>query len=254
MRSSLSALLMIACGTQVAFGQAAPAERPAPGFEQLEAEMGAANAAPGPRTVPAKVVPVPDTAKAAADAMAFELGVPSVEGLMRNRYVGRTFIEGTADRASKVRAKYTPLPEVLSGKRVLLVEDSIVRSTTMRALVGEILERGFLIGALELVEEGEHRVRRFGHAAFEHVIRVVAVAEQVGALVAQLHDLEDIAAVVELAGGSAAREGAPRGDAHRPARARRRLRPVRARAAGRAGRAFGTLCATGRRREERRGQ
>ena len=81
------------------------------------------------------VVPVPDTAKAAADAMAFALGVPSVEGLMRNRYVGRTFIEGTADRAAKARLKYTPLPEVLAGKRVLLVEDSIVRSTTMRALV-----------------------------------------------------------------------------------------------------------------------
>ena len=80
------------------------------------------------------VVPVPDTAKAAADAMAFALGVPSVEGLMRNRYVGRTFIEGTADRAAKARLKYTPLPEVLAGKRVLLVEDSIVRSTTMRAL------------------------------------------------------------------------------------------------------------------------
>ncbi len=78
------------------------------------------------------VVPVPDTAKAAADAMAFALGLPSVEGLMRNRYVGRTFIEGTADRATKARLKYTPLPEVLAGKRVLLVEDSIVRSTTMR--------------------------------------------------------------------------------------------------------------------------
>jgi len=88
------------------------------------------------------VVPVPDTAKAAADAMAFDLGVPSVEGLMRNRYVGRTFIEGTADRAAKARLKYTPLPEVLSGKRVLLVEDSIVRSTTMRALVHEIRDRG----------------------------------------------------------------------------------------------------------------
>ena len=88
------------------------------------------------------VVPVPDTAKAAADAMAYKLGVPSVEGLMRNRYVGRTFIEGTADRAAKVRLKYTPLPEVLEGKRVLLVEDSIVRSTTMRALVSEIRERG----------------------------------------------------------------------------------------------------------------
>jgi amidophosphoribosyltransferase len=93
------------------------------------------------------VVPVPDTAKAAADAMAFALKVPSVEGLMRNRYVGRTFIEGNADRASKARLKYTPLPEVLAGKRVLLVEDSIVRSTTMRALVHEIRDRG---GAREI--------------------------------------------------------------------------------------------------------
>jgi amidophosphoribosyltransferase len=66
---------------------------------------------------------------------------------MRNRYVGRTFIEGTADRATKVRVKYTPLPEVLAGKRVLLVEDSIVRSTTMRALVHEIRDRG---GAREI--------------------------------------------------------------------------------------------------------
>lgn len=93
------------------------------------------------------VVPVPDTAKGAADAMAFALGVRSVEGLMRNRYVGRTFIEGTADRAAKARLKYTPLPEVLAGKRVLLVEDSIVRSTTMRALVHEIRDRG---GAREI--------------------------------------------------------------------------------------------------------
>jgi amidophosphoribosyltransferase len=93
------------------------------------------------------VVPVPDTAKGAADAMAFALGIPSVEGLMRNRYVGRTFIEGTADRAAKARLKYTPLPEVLKGKRVLLVEDSIVRSTTMRALVHEIRDRG---GAREI--------------------------------------------------------------------------------------------------------
>ncbi|QEH33737.1 Amidophosphoribosyltransferase [Aquisphaera giovannonii] len=93
------------------------------------------------------VVPVPDTAKAAADAMSFALKIPSVEGLMRNRYVGRTFIEGTADRAAKARLKYTPLPEVLKGKRVLLVEDSIVRSTTMRALVHEIRDRG---GAREI--------------------------------------------------------------------------------------------------------
>ena len=87
------------------------------------------------------VVPVPDTAKAAADSMAYRLGVPSLEGLIRNRYVGRTFIEGS-NRSEKVRMKYTPLPEVLEGKRVLLVEDSIVRSTTMMALISELRERG----------------------------------------------------------------------------------------------------------------
>ena len=84
------------------------------------------------------VVPVPDTSKCAADAMAYRLGVPSAEGLIRNRYTGRTFIEGTDSRVSKAAAKYTPLREVLEGKRVLLVEDSIVRSTTMRVLVSRI--------------------------------------------------------------------------------------------------------------------
>lgn len=87
------------------------------------------------------VVPVPDTAKAAAASMAYELGVPCLEGLMRNRYVGRTFIEGR-NRADKARMKYTPLPEVLQGKRVLLVEDTIVRSTTMKVLISQLRERG----------------------------------------------------------------------------------------------------------------
>lgn len=92
------------------------------------------------------VVPVPDTGKAAADAMAHELGLACVEGLMRNRYVGRTFIEGE-NRADRARLKYTPLREVLEGKRVLLVEDTIVRSTTMKSLLKEIRERG---GAREI--------------------------------------------------------------------------------------------------------
>src|SRR5207253_8572851 len=87
------------------------------------------------------VVPVPDTGKAAADAMAFHLGVRSVEGLMRNRYVGRTFIEGE-NRADRARFKYTPLREVLEGKRVLLIEDTIVRSTTMKSLLHHLRERG----------------------------------------------------------------------------------------------------------------
>ncbi len=84
------------------------------------------------------VVPVPDTSKAAADAMAYHLGVPSREGLIRNRYSGRTFIQGSDTRRSAAQSKYTPLREVLEGKRVLLVEDSIVRSTTMRVLLDRI--------------------------------------------------------------------------------------------------------------------
>jgi amidophosphoribosyltransferase len=97
-------------------------------------------------TVPADkdtiVVPVPDTSKAAADGMAYKLGVPCLEGLIRNRYTGRTFIEGGNRRKLKAQMKYTPLREVLEGKRVLLVEDSIVRSTTMRALLQKIREVG----------------------------------------------------------------------------------------------------------------
>jgi amidophosphoribosyltransferase len=88
------------------------------------------------------VVPVPDTSKCAADAMAYQLGVPSAEGLIRNRYSGRTFIEGTGTRANKASSKYTPLREVLEGKRVLLVEDSIVRSTTMRVLISRMRNVG----------------------------------------------------------------------------------------------------------------
>jgi amidophosphoribosyltransferase len=88
------------------------------------------------------VVPVPDTSKAAADAMAFKLNIPSREGLIRNRYSGRTFIEGATSRRRKAETKYTPLREVLEGKKVFLVEDSIVRSTTMKVLLKRIRDLG----------------------------------------------------------------------------------------------------------------
>ena len=93
------------------------------------------------------VVPVPDTSKAAADAMAYELGIPVREGLIRNRYSGRTFIEAGEARKMKAATKYTPLAEVLNGKRVFLVEDSIVRSTTMKVLLDRIRDIG---GAKEI--------------------------------------------------------------------------------------------------------
>lgn len=94
------------------------------------------------------VVPVPDTSKAAADSMAYHLKIPSREGLMRNRYSGRTFIESSQEaRSQRAKIKYTPLREVLEGKRVILVEDSIVRSTTMAALLKRIRLEG---GAREI--------------------------------------------------------------------------------------------------------
>ena len=87
------------------------------------------------------VVPVPDTAKAAGDAYAYELGVPSKEGLIRNRFVGRTFIEGRG-RDEKVQTKYTALHAILEGKKVLLVDDSIVRGTTLREIVHYLKNKG----------------------------------------------------------------------------------------------------------------
>ena len=79
--------------------------------------------------------------------MAYELGIPSQEGLIRNRYSGRTFIEGGSDRRKKAETKYTPLRDVLADKRIFLVEDSIVRSTTMKVLLERIRNFG---GAREI--------------------------------------------------------------------------------------------------------
>jgi amidophosphoribosyltransferase len=67
--------------------------------------------------------------------------LPCVEGVFRNRFVGRTFIQSSDARVAAARSKYTPLRSVLQNKRVFLPEDSIVRSTTLRALVGMIRHR-----------------------------------------------------------------------------------------------------------------
>ncbi len=87
------------------------------------------------------VVPVPDTAKAAGDAYAFALGLPSKEGLIRNRFVGRTFIEGSS-RDDRVSNKYTVLRDVVKDKKIFLVDDSIVRGSTTRQIVNYIKAEG----------------------------------------------------------------------------------------------------------------
>ncbi len=87
------------------------------------------------------VVAVPDTSKPAADGYAHELGARSMEGLMRNRYIGRTFIE-SGERSQKVKDKYSVNRAILKGKKVILVEDSIVRGTTSRVLVDYVRKAG----------------------------------------------------------------------------------------------------------------
>jgi amidophosphoribosyltransferase len=81
------------------------------------------------------VVPVPDTSRPAAQAMAETLGLPFREGFIKNRYSGRTFIMPDANtRQNALRLKLNPIPEIMEGKRVILVDDSVVRGTTVRRL------------------------------------------------------------------------------------------------------------------------
>jgi amidophosphoribosyltransferase len=89
------------------------------------------------------VVPVPDSGVPAAVGYARESGVPFCMGLIRNHYVGRTFIEPQqAIRDFGVKLKLNPVPELLRGKRVVLVDDSIVRGTTSRKIVRMVREAG----------------------------------------------------------------------------------------------------------------
>ncbi len=89
------------------------------------------------------VVPVPDSGMYAALGFAEESGIPFALGLVRNHYVGRTFIEPKqAIRHFGVKVKLNPVREVVEGKRVVLVDDSIVRGTTSRKIVKMIREAG----------------------------------------------------------------------------------------------------------------
>jgi amidophosphoribosyltransferase len=89
------------------------------------------------------VVAVPDSANSSALGYAEESGIPYELGLLRNHYVGRTFIKPSqADRDFGARMKYNPVREVVEGRRVVVVDDSLVRGTTSTSLVKFLRQAG----------------------------------------------------------------------------------------------------------------
>ena len=89
------------------------------------------------------VLPVPDSGVAAAKGYADELGVPFEMGIVRNHYVGRTFIEPTQEiRDLKVKLKLSPVKHLIAGKRVAIIDDSLVRGTTSKQIVRMLKEAG----------------------------------------------------------------------------------------------------------------
>lgn len=89
------------------------------------------------------VVPVPDSGIPSAIGFSQEANIPFAEGLVKNRYMGRTFIKPTQEeREMAVKLKLNPLKEVLDGKKIVLIDDSIVRGTTSANLIKRIREAG----------------------------------------------------------------------------------------------------------------
>ena len=89
------------------------------------------------------VIPVPDSGTAAAIGYARESGIPFDQGLIRSHYIGRTFIEPSESiRHFGVKLKLSPVRDVLAGKRVVVVDDSIVRGTTSGKIIGMIRSAG----------------------------------------------------------------------------------------------------------------
>jgi amidophosphoribosyltransferase len=152
------------------------------------------------------VIPVPDSGNAAARGLARAAGLPQDDGFIKNRYVARTFIQpGQELRRHGLRLKFNPLPEVVAGKRLVVVDDSIVRGNTTRQIVQMLREAGAAEVHLRISAPPIKHPCHYGidmstrEEMIAHGRTVDQVAEELGA--DSLHYLS-LAGVYEAVGGS----------------------------------------------------
>jgi amidophosphoribosyltransferase len=132
------------------------------------------------------VMPVPDSATPAAIGFARAAGIPYREGLVKNRYIGRTFIQpDQRQREDGVDLKFNPLPEVLRGQRIAVVDDSIVRGTTTPRIVAMLRKAGASEVHLRICAPPIRYACHLG----------VDTAPEEG-LIANAHDVEEIRQIV----------------------------------------------------------
>ncbi len=154
------------------------------------------------------VIPVPDSGNAAARGLARAAGLPQDDGFIKNRYVARTFIQpGQELRRHGLRLKFNPLPEVVAGKRLIVVDDSIVRGNTMPGIVQMLRDAGATEVHVRISSPPIKHPCHYGidmssrEEMIAHGLSVEQVAEQLG--VDSLHYLS-LEGVYEAVGASRA--------------------------------------------------
>ncbi len=154
------------------------------------------------------VIPVPDSGNAAARGVARAAGLPQDDGFIKNRYVARTFIQpGQELRRQGLRMKFNPLPEVVAGQRLVVVDDSIVRGNTTRQIVQMLRDAGAAQVHLRISAPPIKHPCHYGidmstrEEMIAHERTVDEVAAELGA--DSLHYLS-LAGVYEAVGGSPA--------------------------------------------------
>lgn len=155
------------------------------------------------------VIPVPESGSTSARALAGALGVPCRDAIVRNRYIGRTFImPEQGERQTSVRRKFSIISDELNGRNVLLVDDSLVRGTTSSQIIQLVRNAGAKRVYMALAAPPIRYPNLYGidmpaqHEFVAHGKTEAQIAQAVGADKVIYQKLEDLIASVRVAGGA----------------------------------------------------